>query len=125
MAKIITTEQFKGDDITLSITVGTAVNIDDLAEVFIYVINKKTNVTAIKFSKAGTGDFIALIKISTTVYEAIWPSGDTKVADIGYYNIEGNYAITDAEYESSEENVITLPNRIFLKLSVSKASSSG
>ena len=115
----------QGDDITLSITVGSSVNIDDLAELFVYIINERTKAILAQFSKAGAGDFIALIKISTTVYEAIWPSGTTKDAVVAIYTIEGNVAATDAEYESSEENSITCDDRINLKSSVSKASSSG
>ena len=115
----------QGDDITLSITVGTNVNIDNLAELFVYIINKSTSAVLIKFSKAGTGDFVALDKISTTVYEAIIPSGDTKAATVGTYSIEGNVAATDADYESSQENTITLDDQILLESSVSKTSSSG
>ncbi len=120
-----TTEKYQGEDITLSVSVGTAVSIDDLAELYIYIVNKKTGVTQIKFDKAGSTGFTALVRISATTYEAIWPSSDTKDAEIGYYNIEGNVAATDAEYEDSEENTITLNKRILLKSSVSKASSSG
>lgn len=122
---MITTEKYQGEDITLSITVGTAVNIDNLAELYIYIVNRKTQVTAIKFNKEGSTGFTKLDKITTTTYEAIWPSGDTKVADVGYYSIEGNVVATDADYEDSEENTITMNERILLKSSVSKASSSG
>jgi len=120
-----TTEKYQGDDITLSVTVGTDVSIDDLAELYIYIVNRKTKVTQKKFDKGGATGFTALIKISSTVYEAIWPSSDTKDAEIGYYNIEGNVVVTDAEYEDSEENAITLDDQILLKSSISKASSSG
>ncbi len=119
------TKRKKGDDITLSISVGTSVNIDNLAELFVYIINDQTKDTVVKFSKAGTGDFLALVKITTTVYEARWLSGSTKDADKGTYLIEGNVAETDANYESSEENAITIDDRIILETSVSKASSSG
>lgn len=114
----------QGDDITLSITVGTAVNIDNLAELFIYIVDTSGNI-AVKFSKAGTGDFLALTKVSTTNYTAAWLSGSTKDATKGIYTIEGNVAETDADYESSEENTITCDDRIMLSSSVSKASSSG
>jgi len=115
----------QGDDITLSITVGTNVNIDNLAELFVYIVNERTKKISAKFSKAGTGDFLALTKVTTTNYTAAWLSGTTKDADTGLYTIEGNVAETDADYESSEENTITCPDRINLKPSVSKASSSG
>ena len=32
----------QGDDITLSITVGSGVNIDDLAELFVYIVNERS-----------------------------------------------------------------------------------
>ena len=115
----------QGDDITLSISVGTSVSIDDLAELYIYVTNERTGVILIKFDKAGSAGFTALDKISTTVYEAIIPSGTTKDAAKGTYVIEGNVAATDADYESSEENTITIRDRIILESSTSKASSSG
>ncbi len=115
----------QGDDITLSITVGTDVNIDDLAELFVYIVNQGTKIILAKFSKAGAGDFIALAKVTTTNYTAIIPSGTTKDANTGTYLIEGNVAETDADYESSEENTITCQDRIILKTSVAKASSSG
>ncbi len=115
----------QGDDITLSITVGTSVNIDNLAELFIYIVNENTKAVAAKFSKAGAGEFTALVKVSTTNYTAAWLSGSTKLADTGTYLIEGNVAETDAAYESSEENAITIDDRIILETSASKASSSG
>ena len=117
--------QKQGDDITLSITVGTDVNIDNLAELFVYIVNQGTKAILAKFSKAGTGGFTALAKVTTTNYTAIIPSGTTKGADKGTYIIEGNVAETDADYESSEENTITCDDRIILKTSVAKASSSG
>ncbi len=120
-----TTEKRQGEDITLSITVGTGVSIDDLAELYIYIVDKRTGVVRIKFDKAGAAGFTALIKVTTTTYEAIWPSGDTKDADAGVYSIEGNVAATDAAYESSIENAITLDQQIQLLASTSKASSSG
>ncbi|MBA7540714.1 hypothetical protein ES705_33016 [subsurface metagenome] len=120
-----TTEKYQGDDITLSITVGTDVNIEDLAELFVYIINKKTLEVLIKFNKEGSTGFTALDKITTMIYEAIIPSGTTKTAETGYYNIEGNAVNADDDYEDSEENAITLDDRILLKSSVSKASSSG
>ena len=115
----------QGDDITLNISVGTSVNIDNLAELFIYIVNENTKATVVKFSKAGAGEFEALTKISTTQYDARWLSGSTKLADTGTYLIEGNVAETDADYESSEENTITIDDRILLSTSVSKTSSSG
>ena len=106
----------QGDDITLSISVGTSVSIDDLAELYVYITNERTKAISIKFSKGGATGFTALDRISATVYEAIWPSGNTK---------EGNVVDTDADYESSEENTITIKDKIILETSTSKASSSG
>lgn len=114
-----------GDDITLSITVGTAVNIDNLAELFIYVMNNKTGETLIRFSKAGAAGYSALVKITTTVYEARILSGTTKNAREGVYRIEGNVSVTDAGYESNQENTITIDDTISLSAATSKAVSSG
>ena len=114
-----------GDDVTLSITVGTAVNIDNLAELFIYVVNNKTEEVLARFSKAGGGAFTALIKITTTTYEARILSGTTKDARAGEYRMEGNVVETDAGYESSEENTITIDDTITLVTNTSKVSSSG
>ncbi len=115
----------QGDDITLSIKVGSGVSIDDLAELFVYIINSVSKTILIKFSKAGTGDFVALIKVTATNYKAIIPSSITKVTDSKTFDIEGNVVETDAEYEDSEENTITIDDKIILTSSVSKASSSG
>lgn len=119
------TEKRQGDDITLSITVGTDVSIDDLAELYVYIVSKRTGVVLIKFNKAGSTGFTALIQVTATNYKAIIPSGTTKDADASIYSIEGNIAATDAEYESSIENAITLDDQIKLLASTSKASSSG
>ena len=115
----------QGDDITLSISVGTSVSIDDLAELYVYITNERTKAILIKFNKEGSTGFTALDKITTTVYEAIIPSGTTKAAKVATYVIEGNVADTDADYESSEENTITIKDKIILETSTSKASSSG
>ena len=126
-----TTNKYQGDDITLSITVGsTPENIDNLAEVFVYIVSKLDGTVLIKFNKAGSTGFTALLKVSTTVYEAIIPSSITKDAR-GSYQIEGNVAVTDSDYESSQENAITFldssdePEIINVLISTSKASSSG
>jgi len=114
----------QGDDITLyPITVGTDESIDDLAELYVYIVNERTKAILVKFSKAGTGSFVALSKITTTSYKAIIPSSVTKSAS-GLFVIEGNVVVTDADYESSEENVITIDDKIKICSSVSKASSS-
>ena len=115
----------QGDDITLSISVGTDVSIDDLAELYVYITNERTKAISIKFSKGGATGFTALDRISATVYEAIWPSGNTKDAKVDTYVIEGNVVETDADYEDSEENTITIKDKIILETSTSKASSSG
>jgi len=122
---MIVTQKKQGDDITLSITVGGNGNIDNLAELFVYIVKVKDDTILTKFSKAGTGGFTALIKISTTIYEAIIPSSITKLVAPGHYKIEGNVAVTDADYESSQENTITIDHQIQIVKSISKASSSG
>ena len=123
------TDKFQGDDIPITIgltdTDDAAINIDDLAELYVFIILTKSNTTAVKFSKAGSGDYVALRKVSTTSYIAEWLSGKTKDATVGSYHIEVNVAETDAEYESSIKNTLVLDRIINLKGSTAKSVSSG
>ena len=120
-----TTEKRQGEDITLSVTVGSGASIDDLAELYIYIVNKRFDIILIKFNKAGSTGFTKLVKVTATTYEAIIPSSITKDAAADMYSIEGNVATTDDKYESDIENAITLDDQIQLLASASKASSSG
>lgn len=116
--------RYRGDDITLSVTVGSSVDIDNLAELFVYVVYERTGTALIKFSKAGGTGYTALDKISTTEYEAIIPSSVTTSATVGRYRIEGNVVVTDADYDESEENQITVSDYINLVDSTIKSDSS-
>lgn len=120
-------ERKQGDDIDIDITAtddaGAALSIDDLAELYIYITHK--NITFTKFSKAGASGFTALVKITAYQYRATIKSGLTKLADTGNYSIDANIVETDADYESSEKNTISIDDVFNLIASKSKASSSG
>lgn len=118
----------QGSDIDISITLtdaaGDLMNIDNLAELFVYVTNTASKTILKKFSKAGAGEFIALDKITTTNYKAIVKSATTKVAVIGYYDLDVNVVQTDADYDDSEKNTVGVEMIFNLLPSVSKTSSS-
>lgn len=118
-----------GDDIPISISLtdanGAVMSIDDLAELYVYVIHTTSNTILVKFSKAGTDGFTALTKVSSTVYRADVLSGLTKAATLGEYNIDMNVVETDADFEDSQKNTIGIQGVFNLKDSTSKAKSSG
>jgi hypothetical protein len=122
-------ERKRGDDIPLLIglsdSLGNAINIATLAELYIYVIHGRTGAILVKFSKAGTGGFTALTQITPTSYQAIILSGVTKNATIGGYCIDINVVETDINYQSSQKNTIGIMSIFNLKDSVSKVVSSG
>lgn len=118
----------QGDDIDISLSLtdaaGDPINIDNLAELFVYVTNTASKTILKKFSKAGTGEFTVLKKITTTNYKAIVKSAITKDATKGYYDLDVNVVQTDADYDDSEKNTVGVESIINLLPSVSKASSS-
>lgn len=118
----------QGSDIDISITLddiaGDPMNIDDLAELFVYIVSSTTKAILVKFSKAGAGEFIALERITATNYKATVKSAITKDAIPGYYDFDVNVVETDVDYEDSEKNTIGVEKLFKLISSVSKASSS-
>ena len=118
----------QGDDIDIAISLTDAaddpINIENLAELFVYVTNTASKTILEKFSKAGTDGFTALKKITTTNYKAIVKSTKTKDATKGYYDLDVNVVQTDADYDDSEKNTVGVESIINLLPSVSKASSS-
>jgi len=122
-------DKYKGDDILITIGLtdssDNSINIDNLAELYIFIVFTKTDTTAVKFSKAGSGAFTALSKVSSTSYTAGWLSGNTKDSNIGSYHIEVNVAETDEDYESSLKNTLIAEDIINLKGSTAKSASSG
>jgi len=121
-------EKRQGDDIDISITLtdaaGNLMNIDDLAELFVYIVSSTTQAILAKFSKAGIEGFTALSSITATNYKAIVKSAITKNAITGYYSLDVNIVETDADYNDSEKNTIGVEKLINLLSSVSKADSS-
>ena len=124
-----TVDRFKGDDIPITIGLtdldDADINIDDLTELYVYVIHDPTNVVAKMFSKAGGGDYVALRKVTTTSYIADWKSGSTKDAEAGAHRIELNMVESDATYESSKKNSIGSDIIIYMKETTIKTLSSG
>lgn len=120
--------RYQGDDIPISIGLtdanGDAINIDNLAELYIYLMRSGNNTPAKKFSKAGTTGYKALVRVDTENYRADWLSADTKSATPGNYHLEINVVETDADYNDSEKNSIGTDAVINLKKSVVKAESS-
>jgi len=118
----------QGSDIDISLTLtgidGNLMNIDNLAELFVYIPNTASKTILAKFSKAGANGFTALKKITTTNYKAIIKSEITKDATKGYYDLDVNVVETNADYDSSEKNTVGVEMLFNLLPSVSKTSSS-
>jgi len=120
-------DKYQGEDIPILIAMtdenGNAMNIDDLTELYVYIIHDNT--IQKKFSKAGDTGYDALIKITTTSYVARWLSGDTKDANTGMQNLEVNIVESDVDYQDNEKNTIGCENIIYLHKSIIKTESSG
>lgn len=118
-----------GDDIPVKIGLTdlntNPIDIDALAELYVYIIHSRSGSILAKFNKAGTGGFLALERISATSYRADIKSGLTKVAALGEYKIDVNVVQTDADYESSQKNTIGIEEVFNLNNSTSKIVSSG
>lgn len=119
----------QGDDVPLLISLtdsnDEAIDIDDLEELYIYVVSQEAGAVLAQFSKDGAGDFTALVKVTATQYRADVVSSLTKTAALGAYNIDVNVVQTDAEYEDSKKNTIGIETVFELYESTSKAVSSG
>jgi len=119
----------KGDDIPLLISLtdssGIAINITNLAQLYVYVIQTAQGTILAKFNKGGVGGFEALVVISATSYRADILSGTTKKATTGDYHVDINVVETDADYESNQKNTIGIDAIFTLKESISKTVSSG
>lgn len=102
--------RYQGQDIAITILVkddnGSAINIDNLAELHVYMVYGGAKVKA--FSKAGTGDADALVKVDTTHYRMDWLSEDTYNRAAGEYLMEINVVETNAAYTDSEKNTVLL-----------------
>lgn len=117
---------FQGRDVAITLLIkddaGDAVVIDDLDELYIYLSTGGDEVKS--FSKAGTGDHQALVKVDTTHYRVDWLSADTSVAAEGEYIMEVNIVESDAAYTDSEKNTIESLPIIDMKSSTVKSESS-
>lgn len=122
-------ERHAGDDIPLLLnftdSAGVAINIDNLAELYVFVIHATEGTVLAKFSKAGAAGYTALEKITTLIYRADIKSSITKTAALGPYKVDINVVETDTDYESSQKNTIGVDIVFKLKDSYSKVVSSG
>jgi len=120
---------YQGNDISITIDLtnkitGEAINIDDLAELFIYIMLRGNSTPINKFSKAGATGYTALLKVDSKHYRADWKSADTKVAIPNMYYLEINVVETDEDFDEDEKNSIGTVDVIDLRKSVIKAESS-
>jgi len=119
----------RGDDIPLLIGItnssGVAINITNLAQLYVYIIYSTKGTTLVKFNKGGTDGFSALTAVTATSYRADIKSSITKTATLGTYHVELNVVETDTDYDSSQKNTIGLDVVFNLKDSISKTVSSG
>ncbi|HUV83652.1 MAG TPA: hypothetical protein VMV77_12740 [Bacteroidales bacterium] len=120
---------YQGTDISITISLtnkitSEAINIDNLAELFLYILLKDNPIPLKKYSKAGGGDYIAFKKIDSYNYRADWKSVDTSAASSGSYRIEVNVVETDTDFDDNEKNSVGTDDVIDLRKSVIKAESS-
>lgn len=122
-------DHFQGSDIEIAIdltdTEGSAIDIDDLDELYIWVVHTKTDTVAAKYSKAGGGEYEALRRVDAENYIADWYSSSTKDATPGLYDIEANMVEDNANFEDSEKNTVSGDTIIRLRKSRIKTESSG
>jgi hypothetical protein len=111
-------DKYRGQDITLTIT--CSVSIDDLAELYVFLIHRESRTVAAQFNKAGTGTYTALTKVTEYIYKAIWGHSDTADADLGMYDMDVAVIQTDADYEDSEKHTKKIEEIFDLKESYSK-----
>ena len=84
---------YRGSDVPKIIApldkLGVAIDIDNLDELYVDVIGNNNKVFA-KFSKAGTGDYTALIRQTAYTYKLWIDSSITSIMPIGnvYFKIE-------------------------------------
>jgi hypothetical protein len=102
--------QYEGDDIEVNVEIldenGDAISIDDLLELYVYIIQKPRHSIEAKYSKAGTGDYIALIKVTATKYKLWIPADISEDIPGGDLWIEINIAETQAELDSGIQNSV-------------------
>jgi len=121
--------QHQGTDISISVSLtvtstGAAINIDNLAELFLYIMLRGNPAPVKKYSKAGATGYTALKKVDSYNYRADWKSAETSAATAGNYYLEVNVVETDADFDDSEKNSIGTDDVIDLRKSVIKAESS-
>lgn len=120
--------RYQGQDISITVDLtdanGAAINIGNLAELFVYIMRRRSSTPIKKFSKAGATGYTALVEVDSTHYRADWFSADTAIATPDLYYLEINVVETDADFEDNEKNSIGTDDIINLKKSAVKAESS-
>lgn len=111
-------DKYRGQDITLTVT--CSVSIDDLAELYVFLIHRDSRTVGAQFNKAGSTGYTALTKVTAYIYKAIWGHTDTKGADLGMYDMDIAVIQTDADYEDSEKHTKKIEEIIDLKDAHSK-----
>ena len=118
------TEQKQGEDIKINFAFtdsnGDAINIDNLSEIYCFIIHKKTGTVLARFSKAGSGEYTALVKDTTTSYHGWIDSSITKTAKTGHYRADCNLVETESELTDNIQNSIVIDTIINLVKSDSK-----
>lgn len=101
-------QNYPGADIKillkLKLSTGTYINIDDLAELYVYILRASGTIVK-QYSKAGTGDFTALIKDTTTQYHFWITSEVSKLLETEILDIEINMVETNAELPNGQNTI--------------------
>lgn len=101
-------QNYPGADIkinlTLEISTGVYINIDNLSELYVYILRSSGTIVS-KYSKAGTGDFTALIKDTTTQYHLWITSEVSKLLETEILDIEINMVETNAELPNGQNTI--------------------
>ena len=100
---------FSGQDERIDITItgddGNPVNIDNLVELYIAIADKQGNIL-VEYNKAGTGDYVAIIRDSSTEYHLWLDSSITKNIRKNTLKIAGNYVETETELTDNIKNTL-------------------
>jgi hypothetical protein len=103
------TDVNSGEDILIEISLtdddGNEISIDDLSELYVFVVCDADESILKKFNKAGTGEYTALIKDTEYEYHAWLESSETKGLN-GKYRLEIMMQETEAELSDTKRETI-------------------
>ena len=96
---------YQGEDKALDITItdssGALVSIDGLLELIVYIYSSRSSAPLLKFNKAGSTGYTALLRVTSTKYTAILPKSITSQYASGSLLVEVELQQTDARFASS------------------------